>query len=67
MVWSWEFSLPKIEYIGEDYSPLTLTLHAIDTQYYQVAALIEDSPMEGEGEVWKDKDEQDDQLSKIQF
>ena len=46
-----EFALPKVTYISEyDYdSPLTLTLHAIDTKYYQVASLLDNSPVGEEG------------------
>lgn len=40
------FLLPKVTYICEFDSPLTLTLHAIDTKYYQVASLLDNSPMD---------------------
>jgi hypothetical protein len=46
-----EFALPKVTYISEYdyYSPLDLTLHAIDTKYYQVASLLDNSPLNEEG------------------
>lgn len=48
--------LPKVDFICEDYSPLTLTLHVIDIKYYQVVSLLEDSPMDVEG-CFRDEEE----------
>lgn len=39
--------LPDAGYMGEDRCNLTLSLHAIDTRYYQVASLMENTSMDG--------------------
>ncbi len=38
--------LPDAGYMGEERCKLTLSLHAIETRYYQIASLMENTPMD---------------------
>jgi hypothetical protein len=38
--------LPDVGYMGEECCKLTLSLHAIDTRYYQIASLMENTSMD---------------------
>ena len=52
------FVLPKakVNYISEYKSPFALTLHAIDTKYYQVASLLDHTPMDKEDGCLRDRE-----------